>query len=129
MTSKEILEIVFNTAIKAGVGEVAQGAVMLGKKLLQKIRERLSAKPIVAEALKEAETSQSNEPLKKVEPFLDVEMLEDAMFANDLKESILQIKQEINTVNPNTNIQIVANSNDNSKQTVVGVVNANTANF
>lgn len=128
MTTLEILKIVLEAMAKAGAGEMAKGTVELGKKLWQKIRERLSGKPVATAALVEAEKSQSEEPLAKVVPFLEVAMLEDEQFANEVKNIAQQIKQEINAGNQ-TNIQINANAYHQSTQKVVGEIKADTVNF
>ncbi len=99
-TAAKILELAFGAIIKTGVGKLTEGAIAKGKELWQKIKQRFQGEPAIEAALLEVETNQSKEVLlQQVVPFLQVEMLKDKQFAQEIQ----QLAQQIVNINQSTN--------------------------
>lgn len=113
-TAAKILELVFGAVIETGAGKLTEGALVKGKQLLGKIRDKLKGKPTAEAALVKVESG-SKEDLKKVVPFLEVEMLEDEPFAQELQTLAHEFKQEINISNSHDNTVMNQENRDNAK--------------
>lgn len=106
-TAAKILELVFGAVIETGAGKLTEGALTKGKQLLGKIRDKLKGEPTAEAALVKVENDKTKADLDKVVPFLQVEMIKDEPFAQEIQTLAQEFKQEIN----------ISNSQDNSSQT------------
>ena len=98
-----IAKIAFDELIKTGAGELAknsvEGAIGLVKNLRDKIRTKFQENPNAKKALDEVEQQGSPVALEKLTKYLDIEMIEDKDFANEIRQIAYQI---INIQNQNT---------------------------
>ncbi|NER31920.1 MAG: hypothetical protein F6J89_31025 [Symploca sp. SIO1C4] len=85
-TAEKIAELAFGAVIETGTSELV-------KKLWGKIRNQLRGEPVAEAALVEIEQNHSKEQLAKIVPFLQVEMLKDQQFAQEMQA----LANEINT--------------------------------
>jgi hypothetical protein len=100
-----------------------------GVELWQKIKQKLQKEPTAAEVLAAAEQTKSEAMIEQqVVPFLQVEMLKDPNFAQEIQTLAQQIKQVINSGNQE-NIAMNATAYDNSTVKQVGKIEADTVNF
>lgn len=86
LAAEKIAELAFGAVIETGASELV-------KKLWGKIRNKLRSEPVAEAALVEIEQNYSKEPLSKIVPFLQVEMLKDQQFAQEMQA----LANEINT--------------------------------
>ncbi len=100
-TAEKIAELAFGAVIGTGAGKLTEGAIAKGKQLWQKIRNRLKGEPTAEAALVEVEQNHSKEHLAQVVPFLQVEMLKDPQFAQEIQT----LAQEITNVGSQDNIE------------------------
>ncbi len=107
-TAAKILEIALTAVIETGAGKFTEGAITKAKELWQKIRDRLKSEPTAKAALVKIESEQSKDDLEQVLPFLQVEMIKDKQFAEELQTLAQQFKQ-LN----------ISNTQDNSSQTQI----------
>jgi hypothetical protein len=129
MTGAEILKVIFDAAIKAGVGEIAKGGVDLAKKAWAKLKAKFAGEPEVVKALESAEASKSETELANVAPFLDMERVRKSDFWNELVADVQQIQQQINTGNQK-NISQTIDARDNATvKAIANIENANTINL
>ncbi|NET53826.1 MAG: hypothetical protein F6K09_35880, partial [Merismopedia sp. SIO2A8] len=84
--AEKIAELAFGAVIETGTSELV-------KKLWGKIRNKLRGEPVAEAALVEIEQNHSKEQLAKIVPFLQVEMLKDQQFAQEMQA----LANEINT--------------------------------
>lgn len=125
LTAAEIAKIAFEAAI----GKLAEGALSLGMQLWNKIKHKLQGEATVKAALIEAEKTKSEDIIQQqVVPFLQVEMLKDTAFAQEIQTLAQQIKQVVNTGNQE-NISMTATAYDQSRVKQVGKIEADTVNF
>jgi hypothetical protein len=116
-------------AFEAVIGKLTEGAMDKGVELWKKIKEKLQKEPTAAAGLVEAEKTKSEAMIEQqVVPFLQVEMLKDPTFAQEIQTLAQQIKQIINTGNQE-NIAMNATAYDNSTVKQVGKIEADTVNF
>ncbi|NEP02756.1 MAG: hypothetical protein F6K58_29725 [Symploca sp. SIO2E9] len=86
LAAEKIAELAFGAVIETGASELV-------KKLWGKIRNKLRSEPVAEAALVEIEQNHSREQLTKIVPFLQVEMLKDQQFAQEMQA----LAHEINT--------------------------------
>ncbi|MDJ0843071.1 hypothetical protein [Crocosphaera sp.] len=95
-TTAKILEFVVGAVITMGVENLPTAT----KKLYQTIRNRLQNKPVASTAISEIEENNSTDQIPNLAPFLDVEMLSDETFKQEVqqlaKEAMNQDKETIN---------------------------------
>ncbi len=106
LTAAEIGELAFSSAIQAGAGKITEGAIKKVKLLGQKIRDKFKEEPAAEKALVEVEEQHSPEILEQqVVPYLQVAMLKDTQFTQEIQNITQQINQEIDANTENqTNI-------------------------
>jgi hypothetical protein len=125
LAAAEIAKIAF----EAVIGKLTEGAMDKGVELWKKIKEKLQKEPTAAAGLVEAEKTKSEAMIEQqVVPFLQVEMLKDPTFKQEIQTLAQQIKQIINTGNQE-NIAMNATAYDNSTVKQVGKIEADTVNF
>jgi hypothetical protein len=125
LAAAEIAKIAF----EAVIGKLTEGAMDKGVELWQKIKQKLQKEPTAAKVLAAAEQTKSEAMIEQqVVPFLQVEMLKDPNFAQEIQTLAQQIKQVINSGNQE-NIAINATAYDNSTVKQVGKIEADTVNF
>ncbi|MGB5595048.1 MAG: tetratricopeptide repeat protein, partial [Crocosphaera sp.] len=81
-TTAKILEFVVNAVITMGVENIPAAT----KKLWQTIRNRLQNKPVAVTAIREIEENKSQGQIANLMPFLDVEMLSDDTFKQEVHQ-------------------------------------------
>ncbi|MGK7893790.1 MAG: hypothetical protein AB4372_09235 [Xenococcus sp. (in: cyanobacteria)] len=90
-----IAELVFNTVIQTAVRKPTEAILEKGKELWQKIRGKVKEEGVTEDVLLELEKQKSQEILEQqIVPFLQVAMLKDSQFAQDIQDIAEQIKQE-----------------------------------
>ncbi|NCQ86875.1 MAG: hypothetical protein GPJ00_21590 [Microcystis aeruginosa W13-18] len=125
LAAAEIAKIAF----EAVIGKLTEGAMDKGVELWQKIKQKLQKEPTAAKVLAAAEQTKSEAMIEQqVVPFLQVEMLKDPDFAQEIQTLAQQIKQVINSGNQE-NIAMNATAYDNSTVKQVGKIEADTVNF
>ncbi len=125
LAAAEIAKIAF----EAVIGKLTEGAMDKGVELWQKIKQKLQKEPSAAKVLAAAEQTKSEAMIEQqVVPFLQVEMLKDPNFAQEIQTLAQQIKQVINSGNQE-NIAMNATAYDNSTVKQVGKIEADTVNF
>lgn len=125
LAAAEIAKIAF----EAVIGKLTEGAIAKGLELWSKIKQKLQKEPAVATVLVEAEKTKSEAMIEqRVVPFLQVEMLKDPTFAQEIQTLAQQIKQVINSGNQE-NITMNATANDNSTVKMVGKIEADKVDF
>ncbi|NCS24253.1 MAG: hypothetical protein GPI96_06940 [Microcystis aeruginosa BS13-02] len=125
LAAAEIAKIPF----EAVIGKLTEGAMDKGVELWQKIKQKLQKEPTAAKVLAAAEQTKSEAMIEQqVVPFLQVEMLKDPNFAQEIQTLAQQIKQVINSGNQD-NIAMNATAYDNSTVKMVGKIEADTVNF
>lgn len=89
-----IAKLAFDEFIKSGAGELAKNsvgaAILLVKELRNKIRAKFQGNVKAETALTEVEQGDSV-ALDKVTKYLDIEMLEDEVFATEIRQVACQI--------------------------------------
>ncbi|NCR43965.1 MAG: hypothetical protein GPJ02_08035 [Microcystis aeruginosa G13-12] len=125
LAAAEIAKIAF----EAVIGKLTEGAMDKGVELWQKIKQKLQKEPTAVKVLAAAEQTKSEAMIEQqVVPFLQVEMLKDPNFAQEIQTLAQQIKQVINSGNQE-NIAMNATAYDNSTVKQVGKIEADTVNF
>ncbi|NCR70083.1 MAG: hypothetical protein GPI93_02350 [Microcystis aeruginosa LG13-12] len=125
LAAAEIAKIAF----EAVIGKLTEAAMDKGVELWQKIKQKLQKEPTAAKVLAAAEQTKSEAMIEQqVVPFLQVEMLKDPNFAQEIQTLAQQIKQVINSGNQE-NIAMNATAYDNSTVKQVGKIEADTVNF
>jgi len=112
LAAAEIAKIAF----EAVIGKLTEGAMDKGVELWQKIKQKLQKEPTAAQVLAAAEETKSEAIIEQqVVPFLQVEMLKDTNFAQEIQT----LAQQIMTINQNqteTKTQIGTQINKDIKQ-------------
>ena len=125
LAAAEIAKIAF----EAVIGKLTEGAMDKGVELWQKIKQKLQKEPTAAQVLAAAEQTKSEAMIEQqVVPFLQVEMLKDPNFAQEIQTLAQQIKQVINSGNQES-IAINATAYDNSTVKIVGKIEAGKVSF
>ena len=129
LTAAVIAELVFKTVIQTVVRKPTEAALEKGKQLWQKIRGKVKEEGVTEAVLVAVENQKSQELLKEqVVPFLQVAMLKDPQFAQEIQNIAQQINQEIE-VGSHDNISIIATAHDQSTVKQVGTIKANKVEF
>jgi hypothetical protein len=126
-TAAKILELVFGAVIETGAGKLTEGALVKGKQLLGKIRDKLKGEPTAEAALVKVENDKTKADLDKVVPFLQVEMIKDEPFAQEIQTLAQEFDQEINISNSQDAINMNVDAHDNS--VVIGKAEAKQQNI
>lgn len=96
LTAAAIAKLAFDAAIQTGAGKLTEAAIEKGKQLWQKIRGKVKEEGASETALAEVEKERSPKILEQqVVPFLQVAMLKDPQFAQEIQNIAQQINQEI----------------------------------
>ena len=96
LTAAAIAKLAFDTIIQTGAGKLTEAALEKGKQLWQKIRGKVKEEGVTEAVLVEVEKNKSSQILEeKVVPFLQVAMLKDPQFAQEIQNIAQQINQEI----------------------------------
>lgn len=96
LTALAILAVAFNASIETVAGKLTNAGIEKAKQLWQKVRDKLKGEPAVVAALTEVEQNHSQEHLAQVAPFLEVEMIKDPPFAQEIRQLAQEIHQELN---------------------------------
>jgi hypothetical protein len=96
LTAAAILTVFFNASIETVAGKLTNAGIEKAKQLWQKVRDKLQGEPAVVAALTEVEQNHSQEHLAQVAPFLEVEMIKDPPFAQEIRQLAQEIHQELN---------------------------------
>lgn len=119
-TTAKILEFVVGAVITMGVEKLPTTT----KKLWQTIRNRLQNKPIAQAAIGEIEENKSQEQIPKLAPFLDVEMLSDETFKQEVqqlaKDAMNQDKETIDIHFANAQSSPVVGKQGGRGNTIIG---------
>ncbi len=120
LTAAKILEFVVNAVITMGV----QNLPVATKKLWQTIRNRLQNQPVAQTVIGEIEENNSPDQIPKLTPFLDVEMLSDETFKQEVqqlaKEAMNQDKDVINIHVANAQSSPVVGKQEGTDNTIIG---------
>ncbi len=96
LTAAAIAKLAFDAVIQTGAGKLTEAAIVKGKQLWQKIRGKVKEEGASETALAEVEKERSPEILEQqVVPFLQVAMLKDPQFAQEIQNIAQQINQDI----------------------------------
>jgi phenylalanyl-tRNA synthetase alpha subunit len=96
LTAAAIAKLAFDAAIQTGAGKLTEAAIEKGKQLWQKIRGKVKEEGVKETTLVEVENQKSLDVLEQqVVPFLQVAMLKDSQFAQEIQNIAQQINQEI----------------------------------
>jgi hypothetical protein len=93
----KIAKLAFDEFVKAGAGEVAKELV---KTLQDRIKAKFQGNERATAALAEVEQNGSEAALEKVGKYLDLEMIEDQVFDNEVQkiaQQIINIQNQSNT--------------------------------
>jgi len=111
LTASAVAQLAFNEFIKSGAGELAKkslsGAIDSVKSLREKIQARFKANDRAATALAEVQQQGTTVAMDKVTKYLDIEMLEDEVFATEIRQiaqQIINIQNITNQASTNTTI-------------------------
>jgi hypothetical protein len=95
LTAAAIVQLAFSEFIKSGVGELAKqsigGTADLVKSLRERIREKFGVNNRAVTALAQVEEDGNEEALAKLTKYLDIEMVKDEQFANEIRQIVQQI--------------------------------------
>ena len=98
LTADAIAKLAFDEVIQTSVGKLTEVALARGTELWQKIRGKVKEEGVTEAVLVEVENQKSLDILEQqVVPFLQVAMLKDPQFAQDLQNIAQQLHQEIKT--------------------------------
>jgi hypothetical protein len=98
LTAAAIAKLAFDGFIQAGAGKLTEAALDKSRQLWQKIRGKLQDDSTAGAAIAEVEKQKSQEILEhQVVPFLQVAMLKDSQFAQEIQNIAQQINQEIHS--------------------------------
>lgn len=96
LTAAAIAKLAFDAVIQTGAGKLTEAAIAKGKQLWQKIRGKVKEEGATEAVLAEVEKERLPETLEQqVVPFLQVAMLKDSQFAQEIQNIAQQINQEI----------------------------------
>ncbi len=129
LTAGAIAKLAFDAIIQTGAGKLTEAAIEKSKQLWQKIRGKVKEEGVKETTLVEVENKKSLDILEQqVVPFLQVAMLKDQQFKQEIQNIAQQINQEIQEGSED-NIQVTATSHDQSKQNIVGKIDADSVSF
>ncbi len=129
LTAAAIAKLVFDAVIQTGTGKLTEKAIEKGQQLWQKIRGKVKEEGVTEAILVEVEQQKSWEVLERqIVPFLQVSMIKDPNFKQDIQNIAQQFNQEINKESQD-NISMNANAYDQSTVKQVGKIDANEVNF
>ncbi|MDJ0716075.1 MAG: hypothetical protein QNJ54_17905 [Prochloraceae cyanobacterium] len=129
LTAAAIAKLVFDGVIQAGAGKLTEAGLEKGKQLWQKMRGKVKEEGVTEAVLVEVEKNKSSKILEEqIVPFLQVAMLKDPQFAQEIQNIAQQINLEIQQGSKD-NIQVSAISHDKSTQNVVLQPKAKTQTF
>ncbi len=129
LTAGAIAKLAFDGVIQAGAGKLTEAALEKGNQLWQKIRGKVKEEGVKETTLVEVENKKSLDILEQqVVPFLQVAMLKDQQFKQEIQNIAQQINQEIQEGSKD-NIQVTATSHDQSKQNIVGKIDSDSVSF
>lgn len=98
LTAAAITKLAFDAVIQTGAGKLTEAALEKGKQLWQKIRGKVKEEGVTEAVLVDVEKNKSSKILEEqVVPFLQVAMLKDPQFAQEIQNIAQQIYQEIRT--------------------------------
>ena len=96
LTAAAIAKLAFEAVIQTGAGKFTEAALNKSRQLWQKIRGKLQEDSAAEAAIAEVEKQKSQEILEQqVVPFLQVAMLKDPQFTQEIRNIAQQINQEI----------------------------------
>jgi len=114
LTATAIAELVFNTIIQTTARKPTEVVLNKVQELWQKVRGKVQDEGVTETALLELENQKSREILaQQIVPFLQVAMLKDPQFAQEIQNIAQQITQEIKTTSQDSIKQQDFEVNDN----------------
>lgn len=129
LTAGAIAKLAFEAVIKTGAAKLSEAGLKLAKELWQKIRGKVVTEGLEESTVVELEKKESPEILEKqIVPFLQVAMLKDAQFKQEIQKIAQQINQEIE-VGSQDNISMNANAYDEGTVKQVGKIEAKEVQF
>ncbi|MGK7950945.1 MAG: hypothetical protein AB4368_19725 [Xenococcaceae cyanobacterium] len=128
LTAGAIAKLVFDAVIKTGAGKLTEAGIEKCKQLWQKIRGKVKEEGVTEAVLVEVENTKSQEILEQqVVPFLQVAMLKDKEFKQEIQHIAQQINREIQEGSQDIIEQKDFETHDSS--VVVGKAEGKTQNF
>ena len=128
LTAAAIAKLAFDAVIQTGAGKLTEAALEKCKQLWQKIRGKVKEEGVTEALLVDAEKNKSHEILEQqVVPFLQVAMLKDQQFNQEIQNIAQQINQEIQEGSQDIIEQKYFETHDSSA--VVGKAEGKTQNF
>ena len=125
LTAAAIAKLALDAVIQTGAGKLTEAAITKGKQLWQKIRGKVKEGGATETVLAKVEKERSSEILEQqVVPFLQVAMLKDSQFAQEIQNIAQQINQEIQEGSQDNITQKDFTASDNA--VVVGKAEAET---
>ena len=97
LAASAIVKLVYESAIKAGAGELTKTAINKGKELLNAIKAKFAGNPMLEDSIKKVEEEASTENLDNLASTLDFVMKQDSQFAEQIQNIAQQINNEINS--------------------------------
>ncbi len=129
LTAAAIAKLAFDGVIQAGAGKLTEAALAKCQQLWQKIRGKVKEEGVSEAVLVEVENKKSQEILEQqVVPFLQVAMLKDPQYAQEIQHIAQQINQEIE-LGSQDNISVRAAFHGHSKQYNIVKPSAETQTF
>ena len=129
LTAAAIANLAFDGVIQAGAGKLTEAALAKCQQLWQKIRGKVKEEGVSEAVLVEVENKKSQEILEQqVVPFLQVAMLKDPQYAQEIQHIAQQINQEIE-LGSQDNISVRAAFHGHSKQYNIVKPSAETQTF
>ena len=96
LTAAAIAKLAFDAVIQTGAGKLTETGIEKSKQLWQKIRGKVKEEGVTEAVLVEVENTKSQEILEKqIVPFLQVAMLKDQEFDQEIQSIAQKINQEI----------------------------------
>lgn len=96
LTAASIAKLAFDAVVQSGAGKLTEAALDKSRQLWQKIRGKLQEDSDAKAAIAKVEKQKSQEILEQqVVPYLQVAMLKDPLFAQEILNLAQQINQEI----------------------------------
>ncbi len=128
LTAAALAKLAFDAVIQTGVGKLTEAALKQGKLLWQKIRGKVKEEGVTEAVLVELEQNKSLKILEEqVVPFLQVAMLKDKQFEQQIQNIAQPINQEISAASQDVIEQKDFHTHDSSA--VVGKAEGQTQNF
>lgn len=114
-TAEKLLEFAFSAVVAMGVEKLTQEPAA---RLWRAIRNRLQGEPVTETAIAEVERENSREALSQLVPFLQVEMVRDPQFNQELQ----QLAHQINTGDSITVAEGIGKAETRDRSVAVGKV-------